>query len=127
MVEMVTVNELLPATIPLTDQAMGFVNIDPQKLEAANQKIVTVLKFFERLLDDFPYLGRDCLTIADIVAGTMMPQLPFLGFPLDNYRKLKVWIERLMERDSWVKTQPTTEDIEAFLPQAKTLIQAYLN
>jgi hypothetical protein len=32
-----------------------------------------------------------------------------------------------MERDSWVKTQPTTEDIEAFLPQAKTLIQAYLN
>jgi hypothetical protein len=57
----------------------------------------------------------------------MMPQLPFLGFPLDNYRKLKVWIERLMGRDSWVKTQPTTEDIEAFLPQAKTLIQAYLN
>lgn len=124
---MVTVNELLSATIPLTSQAMGFVNINPQNLEAAHQKIVTVLKFYERLLGDSPYLGSDCLTLADIVAGTMRPQLPFLGFPLDNYRKLKVWIERLMERDSWVKTQPTTEDIEAFLPQAKTLIQAYLN
>jgi glutathione S-transferase len=127
MVEMVTVNELLTATIPLTSQAMGFVNIDPQKLDAANQKIVTVLNFFERLLGDSPYLGSDYLTLADIVAGTMVSQLPFLGFPLDKYRKLKVWIERLMERDSWVKTQPTTEDIEAFLPQAKTLIQAYLN
>lgn len=123
MVEMVTVNELLPATIPLSAQAMGLANINLQKLEAANQKIVTVLKFFESLLNDYPYLGSNTLTLADIVAGTLVPYLPFMGFPIDNYPKLNIWIEFLMSRDAWLKTQPTTEEIQAFLPQAKAFIQ----
>jgi glutathione S-transferase len=123
MVEMVTVNELLPATIPLSAQAMGLDNINLQKLEAANQKIVTVLKFFERLLNDYPYLGSNTLTLADIVAGTLVPHLPFMGFPIDHYPKLNIWIEFLMSRDAWLKTQPTTEEIQAFLPQAKAFIQ----
>lgn len=126
MVEMVTVNELLPATIPITGQAMGLANIEAQKLEAANQKIVTALKFFESFLDDYPYLGSNSLTLADIVAGTMVSQLPFLGFPLDNYPKLNVWIERLMSRDAWATTQPTNEDIEAFLVRAKAFFQALI-
>ncbi|MEO8892133.1 MAG: glutathione S-transferase family protein [Coleofasciculaceae cyanobacterium] len=123
MVEMVTVNELLPATIPLSAQAMGLANINLQKLEAANQKIVTVLKFFESLLNDYPYLGSNTLTLADIVAGTLVPHLPFMGFPIDDYPKLNIWIEFLMSRDAWLKTQPTTEEIQAFLPQAKAFIQ----
>jgi glutathione S-transferase len=126
MIEMVTVNELLPATIPITGQSMGLANIDPQKLEAANQKVATVLEFFESLLIDCPYLGSNSLTLADIVAGTMVPQLPFFGFPIDKYPKLNAWVELLMSRDAWMKTQPTNEDIEAFSARAKAFFQALI-
>lgn len=126
MVEMVTLNELLPATIPLNAKVMGLANINSQKLDAANQKIVTVLRFLESLLNDYPYLGNNSLTRADIVAGTIVIHLPFLGFPVDEYPKLKIWIERLMSREAWATTQPTNEEIEAFMPQAKAFIQALI-
>ena len=54
MVEMVTVNELLPAMIQLTSQVMGFTKDDPQKLEHAQQKALTVLNFFENLRANLP-------------------------------------------------------------------------
>lgn len=126
MIEMVTVNELLPATIPIIGQAMGLANIDPQKLDAANQKVATVLTFFESLLSDYPYLGSNSLTLADIVAGTMVPPLPFFGFQIDKYPKLNAWVDLLMSRDAWMKTQPTTEDIEAFSVRAKAFFQALI-
>lgn len=126
MVEMVTLNELLPAMIRLTSQAMGFVENDPQKLEQAKQKTLAVLKFFENLLGDSPYFGSERLTLADIVAGTTVPQLPLIGVTLDDYPKLSAWSDRLMQRETWVKTQPSQEELEAFIPQMKTLMKAYL-
>ncbi|HCF27406.1 MAG TPA: glutathione S-transferase family protein [Cyanobacteria bacterium UBA11049] len=126
MVEMVTLNELLPAMIRLTSQAMGFVENDPQKLEQAKQKTLAVLKFFENLLGDSPYFGSDGLTLADIVAGTTVPQLPLIGVTLDDYPKLSAWSDRLMQRETWVKTQPSQEELAAFIPRMKTLMRAYL-
>ena len=85
-----------------------------------------MLKFFEGLLGKHPYFSSDCLTRADIVAGTMIPWLPSLGVPLDNYPKLSTWIERLVQRETWQKTQPSPEAIEAFIPQMETLMKAQL-
>lgn len=54
MVQLVTVNELLPATTTFLPQFLGLPGGDPEKIEKAQQKIATVLKFFENLLDDHP-------------------------------------------------------------------------
>ncbi|HEY9671686.1 MAG TPA: glutathione S-transferase family protein [Waterburya sp.] len=126
MVQLVTINELLSPTIRLTSQALGFLDNEPQKLEKAHQRVATVLKFLEDLLSDAPYFASDCLTLGDIAAGTVVPQLPSIGVSLDNYPNLKVWCERLMERESWQKTQSSPAAIEASLPQIKALMTAYL-
>jgi glutathione S-transferase len=125
-VQMVTLNELWFPMIRLTSEAMGFVKNDPQKLEKAHQQVLTVLNFFQNLLSNSPYFASNRLTLADITAGTMVPQLPSIGVPLDNYPKLSAWIERLMARPSWQKTQPSPEEIEALMPQAKALMTAHL-
>ncbi len=126
MVQQVTLNELWSPTIRLTSEAMGFVKNDPQKLEKAHQQVLTVLNFFENLLRNSPYFASNRLTLADITAGTMVPQLPSIGVPLNNYPKLTDWIERLMARPSWQKSQPSPEEIEALMPQAKALMTAHL-
>jgi glutathione S-transferase len=126
MVELVTINELLPPTIRLTSQALGVLENEPQKLENAHQQVLSVLNFFESLLGNSPYFGSEFLTLGDIAAGTVVPQLPSMGVSLDDYPKLKTWSERLMARDSWQKTQPSPEAIAASLPQIKALMKAYL-
>jgi glutathione S-transferase len=126
MVELVTINELLPPTIRLTSQALGVLENAPQQLEKAHQQVLSVLNFFERLLGDSAYFGSELLTLGDIAAGTVLPQLPSMGVSLDDYPKLKAWSERLMARDSWQKTQPSPEAIAASLPQIKALVKAYL-
>jgi glutathione S-transferase len=127
MVELVTINELLPPTIRLTSQAVGVLENEPQKLEKAHQQVLSVLNFFESLLGDSPYFGSEFLTLGDIAAGTVVPQLPIMGISLDDYPKLKAWSERLIARDSWQKTQPSPEAIAASLPQIKALVKAYLD
>ena len=126
MVQLVTINELLSPTIRLSSQALGFLENEPEKLEKARQEVFTVLKFMENLLGDSPYFGSDCLSLGDIAAGTVVPQLSSIGVSLDDYPKLNTWCERLMERESWQKTQPSPEVIEACLPQIKALMTAYL-
>lgn len=127
MVQMVTMHELWPPMIRLSSEAMGASKNDPQKLEKAQQQVFTALNFFESLLSDSPYFGSANLTLADITAGTLVPQLPSIGLSFDNYPNLNAWIDRLMERQSWQKTQPTPEQIAAAIPQAKALMQAYLS
>jgi len=112
--------------IRLTGRALGLVESDSQKLEQAQQNAITVLNFFENLLGDSPYFGSDSLTLGDIVAGTSVPQLSMIGVALDNYPKLSAWVERLMQREAWVKTEPSSEEIQAFIPQMKTRIKASL-
>jgi glutathione S-transferase len=119
MVEMVTVNELLSVMHPLLRQMVGLTPDDPLKLEQAKQQTAKVLTFFERLLGDHPYFGGDSLTLAEIVAGTAVPLYPILGVPLDDYPKLSAWSKRLMERDTWQKTQPSPEEIEALKSQLR--------
>ncbi|MBD2598380.1 glutathione S-transferase family protein [Nostoc spongiaeforme FACHB-130] len=123
MVEMATVNELVPAMNPLIYKMMGFPDgEDSQKLEQAKQKISTGLEFLAKLLGNSPYFGSDELTLADIVAGCAVPLLPMLDFPLTHYQELNVWAERLMQRLSWQTTAPTPELIAAFKSRMQTLM-----
>lgn len=124
MVEMIAVNELSTAMNPLLRQVMGFAGNDPQKLEQALQQSATVLTFFERLLAGHPYFGGEQLTLADIVAGTVVTWFPSLGVPLDDYPKLNAWSERLTERAAWQTTQPNLEAIEMFKSTMEALMAA---
>lgn len=119
MVELVTVNELLPGTNALFPLMLGLPG-DPEKVEQAKQKASTVLKLFENLLDDRPYFGSENLTLAEPVAGTVVTLLPAVGISLNDYPKLSAWCDRLTKRPAWQTTQATPEIIQAF----KSIFQA---
>ncbi len=119
MVEMVTINELVPAMGPLIRQMMGVAADDPQKLERAKQQAAKVLSFFEPLLGDQQYFGDQQLTLAEVVAGTAIPLLPRLGISISDYPKLRAWTKRLLERAAWQKTEPSSEAIAAFSSRMK--------
>lgn len=113
MVQLVTVNELLPATYPLLPLMLGLPGGDPENIEQALQKVATVLKFFENLLGDSPYFGSQSLTLAEVVAGTVIPWLPRVDVSLSDYPKLNTWCDRLMARKAWKTTEATPEVIAA--------------
>ncbi len=126
MVEMVTVNEFIPAMTPLINRMMGFAGGDDlQKIEAANEKIATVLKFFENLLGHHSYFGGELLSLGDIVVGCAVPILPILGFSLSDNPKLSAWVESLMQRPAWQTTNPTPEAIEVFKSRMQALMAQY--
>ncbi|TAF12520.1 MAG: glutathione S-transferase family protein, partial [Nostocales cyanobacterium] len=77
-------------------------------------KINTVLQFFEDKLDDRPYFGSDNLTLADIVAGSIVPWLPKTGVSLNEYPKVKAWCDRLVARPAWQQTETTPEMLADF-------------
>ncbi|MDZ8239464.1 MAG: glutathione S-transferase family protein [Nostoc sp. ChiQUE01a] len=123
MVQLVTVNELLPATTIFLPQFLGLPGGDPETIEKAKQKIATVLKFFESLLDNRPYFGSENLTLAEAVAGTVVPLMPIVGISLSEYPKLNAWCDRLMARPAWQATEATPEDIAAF----RSIVMARMN
>ena len=122
MVEMVSLNELVPAINPLTRQMMGFGEVSPEAIEQARQKADVVLRFYVEKLGDGPFFGGDQLTLADVVAGTFAPWFGPLGLPMDNYPSLQTWTARLMERPAWETTQPTEAALEAFRERMKQLM-----
>jgi glutathione S-transferase len=114
MVEMVTVNELVPTINPLVKKMMGFGNDPDDALEQAKQKADVVLKFYADKLGDQPFFCGDQLTLADIVAGTFAPWFEELGLPMAQHPTLQTWTARLMARPAWQTTQPTAQEMEAF-------------
>lgn len=121
MLEMIAVNELQLAALPLTKQ-MVQLDVEPTKVEAARQRIATVLQFYESLLGDSPYFAGEELTLADVVAGTLVPSLPLFGIDLAPYPKVKAWSERLTQRESWQQTTPSPEQIEAAIPNVRKIL-----
>lgn len=122
MINLVTLNELLPATRPLIRQSMGFTTIEEKEKKQAEEKSATVLHFLEQLMGDRPYLVGDRLSLADIVAGTMVGFLPSIGVPLTSYPKLTNWIQTLSQRDSWQQTEPQPKQIAEFRETMKKLM-----
>ncbi|MEG4587153.1 glutathione S-transferase family protein [Microcoleus sp. MOSTC5] len=122
MVELVTVNELLPGLDPLSSEIMGWGIPEPQVIEKAKEKVDTVLKFFEGLLDDRPFFGSNNVTFAECVAGTVIPLLPWVGVSLDGYPKIQAWCDRLLARPSWQQTQSTEADLVTFVARRQKFL-----
>lgn len=122
MVEMLAVNEIQPAALTLTRPLVGLV-IDNQKLDAAKERVICVMQFYENLLSNNSYFVGEDITLADIVAGTLVPLLPMFGFSLDAYPRLKAWSERLAMRESWQQTTPPSEAVEAALPNIRKILE----
>ena len=110
MVQMVSINELLPSIDPFVPRIFDLPGEDLEKVEKAQQKIATILTFFEKLLGDRSYFGSDNLTLADIVAGTIVPILSMrAGISLDEYPKISAWCDRLIARPAWQASEATPE------------------
>lgn len=123
MVELVTLNELIPPTFPLMRKTLEF-DVPPEQLEKAKKQVATVLQFFEDQLDkNQPYVIGDRLTLADIVAGTTIPTLHFFGISLEKYPKVNQWCQTLQQRESWQKTTPSPEAIDAAKAGIKKILQ----
>lgn len=113
MAQVVAAHELLPAATPLYPLMLDLPGGDLEKIEQAQQKVATVLKFFENLLDDRPYFGSQNITLAEVVAGSIIPWLPKVGVSLNDYPKVSAWCDHLMARPAWQATNPTPEVIAA--------------
>jgi glutathione S-transferase len=116
MVEMLTMNELIPAMLSLIIHYK-----DLQKLEQAKRRANTVLNFLEENLGDRSYFGNDSLSLAEIVAGGVVPWLPNLGVSLTNYPRLSIWSDRLMQREAWKITQPNSTVFEEWKRHVRVL------
>jgi glutathione S-transferase len=81
--------------IVLSPVILGLPGADSEKIEQAKQKVSTVLNFFESLLDDRPFFGSETITLAEPVAGTIVPWLLKGGISLGDYPKLSAWCDRI--------------------------------
>lgn len=118
MVEVLIDNKILSGITGLIAEPK-----DSKPFQKAWQKVETTLEFLTTLLGDRPYFGSQTLTLADIVAGTAIPLLPHIGFPLNDYPALMNWIDGLMTRPSWQETQMSPEDLVYFKRRIKVLIK----
>lgn len=114
MASLVTVNELVSAMTPLFKKTMNLGEVTDTIVESSEKKIATTLNFLADILGDSPYFGGEQLTLAELVAGTVIPLLPTVGVSLKDYQTLGEWQERLQQRPSWQETKPTQEMMAAF-------------
>ena len=122
-IELVTVNELPPASIVLMKEMLN-VAVEEQKIAQAKQSMTTVLKYFEANLEsDKPYFLGEQFTYADIVAGTAVAAIPNLGISLEPYSKVSEWVENLNQRSSWQQTAPSLEEIKKSRAVIKAILQ----
>ncbi|XWK88308.1 MAG: glutathione S-transferase family protein [Phormidium sp.] len=121
MVEMVAVTEFQPATVPLIKQMVG-LEVESAKLDAAKERINTILQLYENLLGDSTYFAGEMFSFAEVVAGTLLPSLPMFGIAIDIYPKLNNWLERVQQRESFQQTTASPEQIQAALPQIKKIL-----
>ena len=121
MIELITVNELPPASIILMKEMLE-VAVEEQKIEQAKKSIAIALQYFEDRLQNRLYFIQDRLTYADIVAGTAVAAIPNLGISLKPYPQVTAWIENLNQRASWQQTAPSPKEIE----QSKAIMKAIL-
>lgn len=113
MVQLVTLNELLPAVFKLLvhDENLSEKSAE---LEYAQLRAINTLSFLENLLDDSPYFASEQLTLAEIVAGTLVYRMPELGIALTDYPRLNVWSERLLSRPTWQQIELNSEEWSNF-------------
>lgn len=122
MISIISLTELQPAAITLSKQLVG-VDVDPISVDKARHRAKAILQFFEDTIADRPYFTGDTFTMADIVAGTLVPSAAMFGISLDPYPGLNAWIERLSQRESFRQTAPTPEGVQVALPTIKKILE----
>jgi len=122
-IELVTVNELPPASIILMKDLLD-VPVEDTQIEKAQQTLATALQYFEDNLDaSNPYFIGEQFTYAELVAGTAVDSIPLLGISLEPYPKVSKWLANLQQRNSWKQTAPTPEEIEKSKAVMKAILQ----
>ncbi len=121
MVELVAVNELQAATIPLMKK-MVQLEVTEAQLEVSKTKITTVLAFLASLLGDRTFFAGDFFSFAEVVAGTMVPSLDMFQISLTDYPNLDQWANRLSDRPSWKATNPSPAAIAKALPNIRKVL-----
>ena len=121
MVQMVNLNELMPSFFPLLKNMVG-LEVDRKQISQAQQKVATVLNFYEQQLNGSFFIDNQ-FTLADIVAGASVSFLSQVNISLDDYPQVKTWLEGLKNRESWHQTTPTPEEIAAAHAKIKAILQ----
>ncbi|NJR46362.1 MAG: glutathione S-transferase family protein [Hyellaceae cyanobacterium CSU_1_1] len=116
MIKMLTLHELIPAMLTLIR-----VTNNKNAIEQANQQITAMLNFLETQLDDGLYIAGDQITLAEIVAGSVIIWLPDLNITLSNHPKVELWSNQLRQRPTWQETQPSPEIIQDWLKRIQKL------
>ena len=125
-IELVTVNELPPASIVLMKEMLD-VEVDTKQIEKAQQIMATTLQYFEdNLAENQTYFLGEKFTYADIVAGTAVAAIPSLGISLEPYPKVTKWVNNLQQRESWKQTALSPEEIEKSKAVMKAILQKRL-
>lgn len=116
MIQMVTVNELVPKLSKL-------VNKDNVPLaQKAKRELDMGLSFLNTCLDKERYFGGDRLNLADIVVGAAVPLFARLGVELTDYSALNQWCTNITARQAWQMTNPSDGDFNAW----KNVIQRWM-
>lgn len=116
MVQWVALNELLPAIVGLLIH-----DATTDAFRYAHVRTVRTLNVMESMLSDAPYVAGEHLTLAEIVAGSLVPALPRLDVPLTPYPRLHAWSERLLVRPSWQAIQLSAEEWSNFKRYIKVM------
>lgn len=116
MVEMLALHELVPAMLTLIRTADN-----KNLIEQANQQISAMLNFIEKHLNDSLYIAGEHISLAEIVAGSLILWLPDLGVTLSSYPRVESWSTKLIQRPTWQTTQPDPEIIQNWLKHIQKL------
>ena len=116
MIEMLALHELIPAMLTIIR-----TNDNKNLVEQANQQIIVMLNFLEKHLNNNLYLAGDRISLAEIVAGSLILWLPYLNISLTNYPQVESWSNRLMQRPAWQTTQPDPKVVQDWLKRIQKL------
>ncbi|NJL00407.1 MAG: glutathione S-transferase family protein [Spirulinaceae cyanobacterium RM2_2_10] len=120
MVQLIVLNELLPAAVKVLMQADS-TSEPSADLEYARLRVTKSLHFLENLLSNAPYFAGEQLTLAEIVAGTLVCRVPDLSIALEDYPKLHHWSMRLLSRPTWQQIALSPEEWQQFKRRIRKL------
>jgi glutathione S-transferase len=121
MVQLVTLNELLPAIFKLLAEPETSDAKQSEEWIYAQLRARNTLGFFENLLGNALYFAGEQLTMAEVVAGTLVGLLPDLGVALTDYPRLQDWSARLWIRPSWQQIALSVEEWQSFKRHIRVL------
>lgn len=116
MIEMLALHELIPAMLTIIRAANN-----EKAIAQAHRQITAMLNFLEQHLARSLYITGNKISLAEIVAGSLIIWLPHLNISLSQYSKVELWSNRLMERPAWQATQPKPEIIPDWLKRIQKL------